>query len=543
MSVPMIATGFSGGAVAAIVAVPVLGYLAWKYLFDKEPGEAAVAEASAAYTHPGPRGERVFNHDAAQGILRALPGMGYSHPHPGNYHLVEIHPERGGAPPHASLSAANWLRTQNRRMSVMAPVYLPMPTGATRYLRLAPPGHEADLAEHGYAVLAYAQAHHRPTPGQPITGRPPTTAQRSEPIPTPVSQAYAELPSALHDQLTKILKNPVRPAQGHALANDFARSGLQATASIVSTKASNAASQEALGMPQTPSLLPVGWTAPVALVQSLLKTIGVPGADRKPLVIDGKLGENTASAVRAFQRAHGLAESGAVDGPTLVALNNAAAPHAQSQMQATDAAHPGTTAVSPHVRAPTGQSWWGGGAPTASAGGWFLPALGGAALKANQQAGATTGAAVIALATPSPPVQRALALLSLPPTYAGLKQFQQAYGLPITGLIDAGTWTALQNAVAQTTGQTVSGNDSDALTVQQYLVRLNLLPFFAMTGRFDELTRRAIRSFQSARKLPANGVLDPRTAALLEAAAQNLPDPMASGNIPFVPRQNIQPWS
>src|SRR5208337_4196374 len=140
-----------------------------------------------------------------------------------------------------------------------------------------------------------------------------------------------------------------------------------------------------------------------------------------------------------------------------------------------------------------------------------------------------SGANIAALATPSQPVQRALILLSISPTYAGLKQFQQSYGLPATGLLDAGTWTALQQAVLQTTGQSASGSDSDALTVQQYLVRLNLLPFFAMTGKFDELTRRAIRSFQSAKKLPANGVLDPRTAALLIQAAQNLPDPMASG--------------
>ena len=669
MSAPLVAVGgLSGGALAAVLGIPVLGYLAWKYLLNKStPDEAAVAEAAAAYTHPGPRGERVFNRDAAQGILRALPGMSYSHPQPGNHHLVEIHPERGGAPPAPPLSAANWMRTQNRRMSVLAPVYLPMPTSAARFLRLAPPGHEGDLAPFGYAVLAYAQAHHRPAPGQPVTGLPPSVPQRTSPIPTPVSQAYQELPPALHNELTKILRNPVKPNEGAALANEFARAGLDATASVIQTKASNAASQAALGMPpasyaSTESILPSGWIAPVALVQSFLNTMR---ATAKPLVVDGKLGPLTLTAVKAFQRFHGLSESGVVDGPTLTALNAAVLPHAQAAA-APDAAHstyvapekskwwPSTTSghdyyddrstasasnaiqqqlLNPATRQqgqlalaqmqkaanagnpaasasiqwlhnaasslkqngnPAGhvlahhlgrvgmgfnrgqQGGFGGGRPGLGPGGFaYHPGFGRDRDRyrhddrGGRPAPPMTGANVIALATPSQPVQRALILLSLPPTFAGLKSFQQGYGLPATGLLDAGTWTALQQAVLQTTGQSASGSDSDALTVQQYLVRLNLLPFFAMTGKFDELTRKAIRSFQSAKKLPANGILDPRTAALLIQAAQNLPDPMASSSgayqraayarnrtgavfspYPTIPRQNISleplmgpPWS
>jgi peptidoglycan hydrolase-like protein with peptidoglycan-binding domain len=517
MAAPMaVAGGLSGGALVAIVGVPVLAYLAWKYFFQKEPGQAEIAEAAATYTHAGPRGERVFHHDAAQGILRALPGMSYSYPHPGDHHLVEIHPERGGAPPHASLSAANWLRTQNRRMSVMAPVYLPMPTSATRYLRLAPPGHEADLAEHGYAVLAYAQAHHRPAPGQPITGLPPTMPQRSSPIPTPVSQAYAELHPALYDQLTKILKNPVRPDRGLALANEFARSGLEATANVIATKASNAAAQAALGMPQVPALMPTGWVMPVTTIQTFLKTLGITSKDGKPLVIDGDAGRRTHEALAAFQHMHGLSESGVADAATFQALAVAAGPVLQSQQHTADAAHPGTVQASPHVRVPSGASWW----PAATSG------------------------SVVAMATPNASAQRALVLLSLPATYAGVQQFQRAYGLPVTGLVDAGTWTAMQQAVLQVTGMTSSGSNGvrtvrtgaerGTRAVQQMLVKLNLLPYFAKTGKFDELTRKAIRSFQSARRLPANGVLDPQTAHLIAQAAAQTP---ATGGGSFSPGQ------
>jgi peptidoglycan hydrolase-like protein with peptidoglycan-binding domain len=473
----------------ALVAVPALGFLAYKLFFEKKgPGEKVVEEATAAFTHPGPRGERVFNKDAAQGILRALPGMGYSHPTPGDKHLVEIHPERAGSPPPPDLSAAAWLKAQNRRMSVLAPVYLPMPTGAARYLRLAPPGHEADLAPYGYAVLAYAQAHHRPAPGQPITGLPPIRPQRTTPVVTPVSQAYDELPPALHGQLTSLLKNPIKPAQGAELANEFARSGLQATADLIDTKTRNAASQAALGMPTTGPLpsSTKGWAANVRDVQRLLISVGLlpVGAD------DGKYGNKTRAAITAFQKTVFYPESGIGDSETVQALLAVAAKK--------------------------------GHEPEAPPAGWAVSAS---------------------------KVRAALMLMGMSPSTSldsNVKVFKRMHGLPENTIVDNDTWAAMNKALEARGGQAVSGASLDVTTIQQYLVKLNLLPFFAVTGTWDLPTRSAIRSFQSSRKLPANGILDDRTAALLSQAALQTPNAAGAAFSPYpdVPRQNISvtPW-
>ena len=440
MAAPLVLGGLSGGALAlGAGGIVGLGYLVYRLL--KPKGDAAIEEATAAYTHVGPRGELVFNRDPAQGILRSLAGQSYSYPEPGNQHLVEIHPERSGAPPASTLNAATWFKTQNRRMSILAPVYLPMPTSADRFLRLAAPGHEAELAADGYAVLAYALAHHRPVPGQPVTGLPPAHPQRQTPIPTPVSNAYGELPASMHAQLTRILRNPVRPDAGLALADELTHAGLHAAAEVVGTKALNSAAQMALGMPLPP---------PVPL----------PAASGDP--------------------------------------------------------------VAQH---------------------WGRLDLPGPVLRHALQLENASGS-VVAMATLSPAVQKALALLGLPPTFAGLQAFQSAHGLPASGVIDAATQAAMQMALASalgqntsSSGQAVAGDADRTRTVQRALVKLNLLPFFALTGEWDEPTRRAIRSFQSARGLPANGMLDDQTATLLAASAAATPSTLSG--MPTLPRQNI----
>ena len=589
-----------GGALAAAA------YALYKH-FSSTPSESTVKEAMAAYTTAGPRGERVFTRDAAQGILRSLPGMGYSYPDPKDSHLVEIHPEKGGTPPASGLSAADWVRAQNRRMSVLAPVYLPMPTGAPRYLRLAPPGHEAELAPYGYAVLAYADAYHRPSPGQPVTGRPPISPRKSAPVPTPVSAAYAETPPSLHAKLTDVLKKPIKPAEGRALASDLARAGMPAASAVVAAKTNNATMQAALGMPAVPpGTFAPGW---IAQIQLLLNAMG------EKLAVDDKLGPKTRAAIKIFKRMHGLPENDTADNATFAALTRAVG----SRQAVVSNAPDGTSFVSPHVTA--NPALWGG---------------------QNAAAGS-----VVALATPSAAVQQALAALGLSPTYDGLKHFQASSGLPATGLIDAPTWVALQHAVSATgtamTGakfhqafmsgkdqkaarklasqaqggdrramdqirhdaglppgvndkakriaefamhtlhqqngqdapqrpfgvphapygaplapfgrpaspfgdhrhdhhhwdQSAGAADIDVVTVQQWLSKLNLIPFFAVTGQYDALTRQAIRSFQSARGLPANGLLDDRTAALLAQAARVQPQITSGFGLYSPPRQNI----
>ena len=319
-----------GGALAAAA------YALYKH-FSSTPSESTVKEAMAAYTTAGPRGERVFTRDAAQGILRSLPGMGYSYPDPKDSHLVEIHPEKGGTPPASGLSAADWVRAQNRRMSVLAPVYLPMPTGAPRYLRLAPPGHEAELAPYGYAVLAYADAYHRPSPGQPVTGRPPISPRKSAPVPTPVSAAYAETPPSLHAKLTDVLKKPIKPAEGRARASDIARAGMPAASAVVAAKTNNATMQAALGMPAVPpGTFAPGW---IAQIQLLLNAMG------EKLAVDDKLGPKTRAAIKIFKRMHGLPENDTADNATFAALTRAVG----SRQAVVSNAPDGTSFVSPHV--------------------------------------------------------------------------------------------------------------------------------------------------------------------------------------------------
>ena len=139
-------------------------------------------------------------------------------------------------------------------------------------------------------------------------------------------------------------------------------------------------------------------------------------------------------------------------------------------------------------------------------------------------------------------MQKALAILGLSPTFAGLQAFQAAHGIPASGVIDAATQSAIQAALASVLGapqNASSGQPGDdrTRTVQRALVKLNLLPFFALTGEWDEPTRRAIRSFQSARGLPANGMLDDQTATLLAASAAATPSTLSG--MPTLPRQDI----
>ena len=306
-----------GGALAAAA------YALYKH-FSSSPSESTIKEATAAYTTAGPRGERVFTRDAAQGILRSLPGMGYSHPDPRGLPPCGDPPGEGRHASRSELSAANWVRAQNRRMSVLAPVYLPMPTGAPRYLRLAPPGHEAELAPYGYAVLAYADAYHRPSPGQPITGRPPIrrasprrcrrrSVQRTRRLrrrftihSLMYSRSQSSHPKGERSQVIWHVRENRR--QRRWLDQDQQRNDAGSTWQTGHSSRIGRRDHA------------VGWVAPVTAVQTLLRSFGATGHDNKPLVVDGKLGPDTRAAIKLFKRMHHLPEDDVVDGATFAAL-------------------------------------------------------------------------------------------------------------------------------------------------------------------------------------------------------------------------------
>ena len=51
----------------------------------------------------------------------------------------------------------------------------------------------------------------------------------------------------------------------------------------------------------------------VLLIQEFMRARGIKGADGKPIALDRKWGPNTASAVKKFQKASGLLQTGVVD--------------------------------------------------------------------------------------------------------------------------------------------------------------------------------------------------------------------------------------
>jgi peptidoglycan hydrolase-like protein with peptidoglycan-binding domain len=342
-------------------------------LQDRPPAGLPVQDTNVQamirrFTHLGPRGELVFNPETAQTIQNALRSMIVTHPRSNDPGFVQIHPESTGLPPAPSLSAAHWMVTQNQRMSVLAPVHLAVPTGAEKFLRLSSPGHESELAPHGYAVLSYAGTHRplapAPQPGlaprpQPprasAPGHPPLTRQKTQPIPTPASQAASQVPPALLPDFNQILQQPVAPPVVADLAAQFHQAGLPAAAAVLADKATNQArgtpAPAARPTPSAPTYTPPpapvsisshaekatggvevtrtpkGWVIPVSAAQNLLivtNMLSPTQANGKPSN-DGIRGHDTDLAVRLFQNKAGIQPvTGIVDATTAASLKTAA---------------------------------------------------------------------------------------------------------------------------------------------------------------------------------------------------------------------------
>ncbi|ANN17891.1 hypothetical protein SD37_21070 [Amycolatopsis orientalis] len=101
------------------------------------------------------------------------------------------------------------------------------------------------------------------------------------------------------------------------------------------------------------------------------------------------------------------------------------------------------------------------------------------------------------------------------PTVSATKAFQQAHGLAATGEIEARTWTALLS-----TGDTPTlrqGATGAAVNRLQRALTAASGKTLAIDGTFGPNTEKAVRDYQSARRLDVDGVVGQATWAALQA--------------------------
>ncbi|MFK8022609.1 MAG: peptidoglycan-binding protein [Ilumatobacter sp.] len=110
-----------------------------------------------------------------------------------------------------------------------------------------------------------------------------------------------------------------------------------------------------------------------------------------------------------------------------------------------------------------------------------------------------------------------------PATHRAVKQFQQARGLPSTGVVDEATATSLANngpttaddAATASSGLTVGARGDDVLALQEQLIEGGAFLLGGADGVFGPATQRALTQFQRWNALEPTGVLDNLTARRL----------------------------
>lgn len=121
-------------------------------------------------------------------------------------------------------------------------------------------------------------------------------------------------------------------------------------------------------------------------------------------------------------------------------------------------------------------------------------------------------------------------------TEAAVKEFQRIFNLPVTGIIDQGTWYKIfyiYTAVAKLSEKTTEGVPLDIIrkeladtllygdtrvrvpVLQYFLTLLSLyyksIPEVPITNMFDGATRTSVIEFQKQMGLPTTGIVDPTT--------------------------------
>jgi peptidoglycan hydrolase-like protein with peptidoglycan-binding domain len=118
-------------------------------------------------------------------------------------------------------------------------------------------------------------------------------------------------------------------------------------------------------------------------------------------------------------------------------------------------------------------------------------------------------------------------------TQASVRAFQRYKGLPVTGVVDAATATALGFAQPAPAPSAAARGGSGVLALgargtkvrelQQALTAAGIAPSGGVDGIFGAGTRRALITFQQSKGLATSGVLDAATSAALSAVAAPAP--------------------
>ncbi|MCP3797788.1 peptidoglycan-binding protein [Allokutzneria sp. A3M-2-11 16] len=100
-------------------------------------------------------------------------------------------------------------------------------------------------------------------------------------------------------------------------------------------------------------------------------------------------------------------------------------------------------------------------------------------------------------------------------TATAVKKFQTAKGLPATGAVDARTWTALLSAGS--TPQVRDGSSGEAVGRVQRALNAAVAAKLDIDGQFGPDTTAAVKEYQSARGLAADGVVGTDTWKVFQA--------------------------
>jgi len=132
-------------------------------------------------------------------------------------------------------------------------------------------------------------------------------------------------------------------------------------------------------------------------------------------------------------------------------------------------------------------------------------------------------------------------------TEAAVREFQRVFNLPVTGIVDKGTYykvsaiSAAVSKLAELTGQVslnkeiiersrlalLQGDIRPAVDLLQFFLNVlsvyyESIPSVAYTGVFDTQTRAALIEFQKRMGLPITGILDRETGDLLFRTAYGI---------------------